>query len=314
MTLLTHHIRTLLAAGAFISGIGLTSCIFEYPDENCIDGVFVAFDWKNHSPSANPPGMAVLFYPVDDSDYYRFNLPANGGFVDIPYNEYNTVTFNYDSESVIFIGDSSFATLAFTTRPTVVTTYLPAPPVSRAELEGEPVMTQPEALWTATLLSSMTESGDTVRLTPRNVVARYKVGVKDITNLKSATRTIVSLSGLAGEYLAASGLPDDETPVIISGAMAAAGSSELSGILHTFGKSPSARVNTLRLYVWLADGEKKIFEWDVAGQIDSAPDPMNLEISVSGVSLPATDPTPPSGSGMQVVVANWEVINLELSN
>lgn len=61
--------------------------------------------------------MSVHFYPAGDTDYYGFNLPATGGFIDIPEGTYNVASFNYNSESVFFIGDNSFETLAFTTIP-----------------------------------------------------------------------------------------------------------------------------------------------------------------------------------------------------
>ena len=44
--------------------------------------------------------MSVHFYPTDDTDYYGFNLPARGGFVDLPEGTYNVASFNYNSESV----------------------------------------------------------------------------------------------------------------------------------------------------------------------------------------------------------------------
>ena len=292
----------------------LPSCIYDYPDEDCIDGVTVRFDWKNFRRSEKPPGMSVHFYPLGDTDYYGYNLPSGGGVVNLPDGVYNIATFNYDSESVLFIGDSSFATLAFTTRPTVITASVPAPPKSRAELDGQPVMEQPGDLWTTTDTDSKLTTGSTVVLTPRNVVARYTVNVIGVENLHSVSRALVSLSGLAGEYFAASGLRPGDVPVIVSGPVTPAGSSALSGLLRTFGKTPSAPANTLRLYLWLIDGEKKIFEWNVERQIETAPDPMDVIITVEGVRLPdISGPKPPSGSGMEVDVDNWEVINIELS-
>lgn len=39
--------------------------------------ISVAFDWSM-SPDAAPEGMSVLFYPVDNDPFWRFELPDNG--------------------------------------------------------------------------------------------------------------------------------------------------------------------------------------------------------------------------------------------
>lgn len=314
MTPFICHIKGFSVSVCALLCAAFSSCIFEYPDESCIDGIAVRFNWINFNLPDNPPGMSVHFYPAGDTDYYGFNLPATGGFVDIPEGTYNVASFNYNSESVFFIGDNSFETLAFTTRPTVITSYIPAPPKSRAELEGQPVMEQPGNLWLASQGTSVLREGDAIELTPENPVAIYQVRVIDVENLHSVSRAIISLSGLAGEYFAASGIAPDESPVILPGQLAPDGASTLSGCIRTFGRAPAASANTLRLYLWLSNGEKKIYDWEVMQQIADSADPKHVFITVNGVSLPdITPPSPPSGSGMEVDVDNWEVINIELS-
>lgn len=309
-----RHIRSLsVIAGALVCA-GLTgACIYEYPDEDCVDGTEIVFDWTALDHDTEAPGMAVHLYPGDGGDYYSFNLPSSGGYVSVPEGIYNAAAYNYDSESVFVIGDGAYATLAFTTRPTVITTSVPAPPKSREELEGQPVMSQPDNLWTATAADTRLLWGGRLTLAPRNVVARYTVNVTDITNGGSIARAQMSLSGLAGEYFAASGVHADETPVIVPGMLSANGDTALTGTLRTFGKAPGASSNCLQLYVWLTDGQKKVFVWQVGDQIDTAPDPMNVTINVGGFTLPDTGSKPPTGGGMEVDVDNWVVVDIELS-
>ena len=54
-----------------------------------------------------------------------------------------------------------------------------------------------------------------------------------------------------------------------------------------------------------------MFEFGVADFISDAPDPLDVHISVKGVSLPSVEGG--SGSGMDVGVDNWDIIDIELS-
>ncbi|MDE5918744.1 MAG: hypothetical protein K2H05_04450, partial [Duncaniella sp.] len=116
-------------------------------------------------------------------------------------------------------------------------------------------------------------------------------------------------------YHASSGIAPDEVPVILPGSVSPESENSISGVMLTFGRAPSVANNTLRLYLWLTDGEKKVYEWDVAEQIVSAPNQRQLTITVGGITLPDLTPVqPPEGDeGMKVDVDNWEVIDIELS-
>ena len=64
----------------------------------------------------------------------------------------------------------------------------------------------------------------------------------------------------------------------------------------------------LSLYVWLADGRKFCYGFDVSGQTRAAADPLNVDIVVSGLELPE-----PVGGGFDVSVDGWvtTIINIQ---
>lgn len=322
---LFRHIPHIVLAGCIPACLTMYSCVYQYPDESCglvpeADGVKVNFDWVNN-PMPEPPGMSVYFYPTDGGDFYSYNLDRSGLAVNLPDGWYDAVSFNYDSENVIVISDASYSTIAFTTRPAKITDGLRQdysgvrPPESREEVEGQTVINQPQYSWCATATDRHLTRGDSITLTPHNIVSRYRIVVNDITNLHSVSRMSLSLSGLAGQYHASSGIAPDEVPVILPGSVSPESENSISGVMLTFGRAPSVANNTLRLYLWLTDGEKKVYEWDVAEQIVSAPNQRQLTITVGGITLPDLTPVqPPEGEeGMKVDVDNWEVIDIELS-
>ena len=150
-------------------------------------------------------------------------------------------------------------------------------------------------------------------LAPRPVTARYTVIVSDISNLSSAAQMSMALTGLAPGYIFATDSLVN-IPATIPGPLAPSGADSASGTLLTFGRAPSAAANTLALYFWLRDGTNKLFEIPVRSQIDAAADPLNVTIRVSGVALPAVGASGGTGSGMDVGVDNWEIIDIDLRN
>ncbi len=82
-----------------IASTFLQSCIFEYP--NCPDDPWkhlkVRFD-TSLCPDASPEGMALLFYPSDGSEPWRFDLRGlEGGTVSLPPDTYRVIAYNNDT-------------------------------------------------------------------------------------------------------------------------------------------------------------------------------------------------------------------------
>lgn len=283
------------------------------------DDLHVAFGWDAEAV-ALPEGMAVFFYPQQGSGYWRYDLPPEGGHVAVPRNRYDVIIYNNDTDAMLFEGTGSFATASVTTRQGnlsdgVAALYTGAEPPHSHEAADEPVRQQPNQLWVCAAANvDATHATDSITLTPAPAVATYRITVTDITNLGSVSQMSMSLSGLAAGLRFADRVPLT-TAVTVPGSLSQTSPTSAVGTMLTFGSAASA--NHLCLYFWLRDGQKKVVDFDVSTQIASAPDPMDVAITVSGVELPEVETSPGgnpgSGSGIDVGVDNWDYVVIELS-
>ena len=268
--------------------LSLEGCIFEYPDPSCFDDVsgslVVRYDW-NEASAYTPAGH----YRVPDGIIRFFDDKSLSGF--------------YVSTSEGNLSDGI-----------TVSRGVAQPPRPYAA-SGERVLTQPEMFWVSVVrdveVPSLTPPPDTLDMSPLPVVARYEVTVDDIENLSSAFAYSMSISGLAAGFRFDTFSRLDEK-VIVPGPLEKRSSTSIAGSLLTFGMPERLpHTSVLSLYFWLRDGSKLMFEFGVADFISDAPDPLDVHISVKGVSLPSVEGG--SGSGMDVGVDNWDIIDIELS-
>lgn len=297
-----------------------TGCIFEYPGAcpPASDDLHIIFDWS-HAPQGLPEGMGVYFYPLEGPGYWRYDLTPAGGHVAVPRNTYNLISYNNDTDAMLFEGTGSFTTAIVTTREGNLsdgasTHYIgPEPPAAR-DAADEPVRQQPNNLWVCSADNiDATHATDSLVLTPRHAVATYRITVTDITNLESVSQMSLSLSGLSGG-LTLSTVTPLTTAVTVPGSLTQASETSATGRMLTFGAA--ATVNRLCLYFWLRDGQKKVVDFDVSAQIATAPDPMDVTIAVSGVELPKVETSGgDTGSvpGIDVGVDDWDYVIIELS-
>ena len=310
---LTLLVRTAPAAVCLL----LCGCIFEYPDPSCFEDktVNVRFDWSADT-TATPEGMSVLFYPTDGGSYWRFELRKEGGSVRIPDGEYRVLTFNNDTGTILFENQDNYGSALITTRPARLTdgiskTYTGSQPPRRAEEEDQPVITQPDVVWSASAGSFHTADKPTeIILAPAPMVARYRVIADSVTNIESASAVAMAISSLsAGRVLSDGGMiPVDVT---VPSAMRRTRMSTLEGGLLGFGRIEDRGQCLLSIYIILRDGSRKLYEYDVTSTISDAPDPLDVEIHVSGLHLPETETS--GGTGMDVGVDDWDVVEIELS-
>lgn len=111
------------------------------------------FDWTD-APNANPEGMCVFFYPVDDKTLpmrrYDF-VGREGGEIEIAVGKYRVICYNNDTEQIQFRGIQSFDTHEAYTLPS----NLFAPVYGNATretprapgAEGEMVVDTPDMMW-----------------------------------------------------------------------------------------------------------------------------------------------------------------------
>lgn len=297
---------------------GLPSCIYDHPDPNCgkEGGVRVVYDWSMDA-TASPEGMSVLFYPVGEGFYWRYELGADGGSVELANGTYHVVTFNNDTGALLFENQDDFTKALVTTRPARLTDgfaqgYALSQPPRRAQEEAQPVVAQPDVAWGAAKARfAMTDTTRQLTLSPKPLVARYHVIIDGVANIESASQVAMSISGLAaGRMLRdADMIPVDVT---VPGSMRRSGEKALSGWMLGFGRINDDHGRCLlSVYALLRDGSRKVYEYDVTSIVASAPNQSDVEIRLQGLEFPYIETS--GGTGMEVGVDDWDVVEIELS-
>lgn len=276
--------------------------------------VKVEYNW-DETEFFRPDGLANLFYSSESyaKSYWRFDFRPSGGTMRLPKGEYDIVVFNNDTENILFseinnLDDLTFSTSEIDTSE-IPEDQLPFPP--------QRIYAQPDKMW-ATILKNIVieESAEpqTVFLSPKRITRDYNVEMTGIENLESALRYYAVISDLT-HIFKASTLEQTGVLASIGNFMQPIDDTSISTTITNFGINKESTHQKLAVYMWLADGSRKVYLYDVTDQIRQAPDSMNLMIRVKGPSLPEI--TPGEGGtggegGMDVGVDNWDFIDIEL--
>lgn len=283
--------------------------------------VRIDFNWDYAgNPSFYPPdGMTVLCYPVDGEDYWRYELPTEGGEVTLPYNSYNIVALNNDTRNINHINEQTYGGAMVYTQATTVTASLfreqnAAEPPHPDQVQ--PIRREADMMYVA-------DHGDTIHhiqdedllltLYPRQFTPNYQIIVDSVENLQALSTAAFALSGLSGAKYIADGQRIG-TPVTFPGTLAVSGDRQLSGNVVTFGPTSVPHKNILCIYIWLRNGEKYVYMYDVTDQIDSSPDQMNLTVRVGGFTLPNIPDSGNNVGNLNVGIDNWITVDIELEN
>lgn len=312
-----RSLLTLLAATCVLS---LASCTLLAECDCDCDGdtkISVLFDWADQS-AAKPEGMSVLFYPLSGAPYWRYELHPDGGSLELPADTYHVVTYNNDTSVVLFENQNEFDRVLITCREAKISDGLSSdwkdsePPLNADDL-NQPILTPPDAVWAASHQDFFT-SEQNLTLAPRKMTAIYTVKVGNVQHAESVYLTGMSISGLsAGRNLKTLQLIPYN--VVMPCTLNRDDVSSFSGSMRVFGHIAGSSSCKLSLYFFLRDGSKKAFFFDVTDQIENAPDPYNVNIVVEGISLPEVDTSqPPPGSGLDVGLDEWDIIDIELEN
>lgn len=152
---------------------------------------------------------------------------------------------------------------------------------------------------------------------PEELICHYYVDIIDVKNLGNADLRIDgTISTMAGGFL--------------PGQMKATA----EPVSHTFTLSPNEELTTLSsnfltfgvpdgvavphyisIYVALKNRSGNVYTFDVSDQVNQAPDPRNVHITIRGFELPDLPPEPPgpSSGGMGASIDNWNSITYEIS-
>ena len=270
--------------------------------------VVVDFGWAP-AEAMRPEGMACLFFPSAGASghYWRADCAPGGGVAYVPPGEYDVVAFNNDTRDVLFSSLEDFATVALWATPLIPDGALP--------VDGLPLCCQPDMVWTATAERFMVTgtAADTLRLAPRRATRTYHVEVDEIEHRESTVNYYFAITHLAQGYMPATGAAAG-SDVAMGAALEPAGSDNLTGTLLNFGPGCHHIGPRLNVYMWLADGTRRVYSYVVAEQISSAPDSMDVWIKVKGPALPEVTPGGGTGTGggFDVGVDDWEHVDIEL--
>ncbi len=325
---------------ALVLGAIEASCIYDYPNGCPTEFSFtIVNDWsKCRNP--DPEGMAYLFFPADGSPVWRFDFQGmKAGEVSLPEGKYNVISHNDDTSSILFYEKDGYdgytaecldGDLGFMAESRGE--HIDAPPLARA---GEPVKRCPDMLWGVAYCdfelqegrlsympvgeipvqpsdAEVTVSEDmVVVMYQQPLVARYDYRIENVENLDGVARIRAALSGMAGSLDIPSGRRGPEA-VTLPFVASASGKDMITGNFFSFGlPSGTEDPNILSLYVWLRDGRKFSYEFDVSEQVRNAADPMNVSIVVRGLRIEPSDMV--GGGGFDVSVDGWQtvVVNIQ---
>lgn len=324
----------------------LTACehkelCYDHPHTTDVE---VVFDW-NYAPDAEAnnevESMCLWFYPVDEAGQrtgdpiYQSLAGMKGGQIHIPVGRYEVLYYNNDYERVQFRGRENFLTHECYTREgnlfETVSGRAAADTAPRADgTEEETVVITPDKIWGDNAMNvEISEEGlsywfvrdgeteittvanDEKRFTlmPHEQVCDYTFEVRNVENLKYATRVCAALSGMSGSVFCAKE-ELTETCVTLPLEAVSDGVSTLTGAFHTFGHhNANDERHILTLYAWLEDGNGYYGSVDVTEQVDNAEDRRNVHIVVDGFKLPKPIT---NGGGLHPDVEEWNPVDVDI--
>ena len=326
------NIRGLIQSILCVGLLVLTFSACE-PRELCYDhtqcaiaSVQVVFDWQK-APEAQPSGMTVLFYNLDNplGEPIRYDLSGmEGGMVQLPFGRYQAVAYNYDTETILYRDILSQESMeAYTRISSLEEGTLMAPTRMQmphaATTENEPVILEPDMLWCA--VSSPIELNSdadkySVLLQPVPRVHEITITIHNVPNLQYTSQFGGALSGLAASVRMVSGQQSDECateafPVSVVDA------TTLQMHLRVFGHCPHAdngiiNNHLLTIYAILADDSKWYYTQDITKQLhDALSSPYDTHVYIELEDLPIPKPIV-NGSGFQPTVDGWHSIDIYL--
>ena len=321
-------IQSILSVGLMV--LALSAC---EPRELCYDhteciqtSIQVAFDWQK-APTAQPSGMSVLFYNLDHPSVapIRYDFAGmEGGTVQLAFGRYQVIAYNYDTETILYSGMSMPDILEAYTRYSSLEEETRLAP-SRAEkipraatTETQPVILEPDPLWSASSLLTVTESDKEQRVVLQPVSRYHEVTltIRNVPNLQYTSQFGGALSGLAASVLMVSGQVNDEC-VTEAFPVTDVDASTLQMQIRIFGHCPRimegiVNKHLLTIYAILADGSKWYYTQDITQQLHDAldsSDDVHVFIELDGLPLPKPIV---NGSGFQPIIDGWQSIEIYL--
>ncbi len=282
----------------------------------------ITFDWRN-APDADPSSMAAYLFDIDNSgaEPLRYIFSGrDGGNVHMPAGQYSALGMNSDNNDWAFLRNiNDIETFEiYTGDATLLSSFgLSTLNVPRArDTENERIAETPGTVYSDRRDNEIFHVNDTVRnitLYPEEITCHYTVTVLDVENIDylNGGSLDATLSGLAEGFLHGKNAATS-TPVTMPFNMSAdKDAATLKGRFLTFGEPSNLSVkHILTIYIVFSDESRRYYTFDVTDQVHDAPDPHNVDIVVTGLSIPK--PIADSG-GFRPDVADWEPVDVFLN-
>ena len=305
----------LQAAIVFTALLFLSSCEhkdLQY-DHSRTAELQVVFNW-NKAPEAAPETMRLYLFPLNGGRPYTYEFTDyRGGCINVPADRYKVVCVNSDTESVLYRNIDLFDSFEAYAPDGVLS--VGAFLVPRAEgTSEERVAKSPDRLYSARLddlTVELSKENQTVTLYPELSVCRYRVEIRNVSNLQyvSSDGIAGSLSGMSGGLLVGR---NELTPeaVTVPFEVISDGVSTLTADFLAFGQLGFTNPpHKLVIYAIMADGSKNYYTFDVTTQVDEAASPHDVHVLLDGLPLPKPIV---NGGGFHPVVDEWQNIDVDV--
>lgn len=271
----------------------------------------VVFDWQ-HAPDAQPETMRLYLFPLDGGKAQPYEFPDyRGGYINVPAGRYRALCVNSDTESVLYRNIDLFDSFEAYAPDGVLKAGFPR----AKDASDERIAKSPDRLYSdrlEDLAIEISKEEQTVTLYPALSVCRYRVEIRNVSNLEhhSSERLSGSLSGLSGGLqVGRNELTSDLVTVPFN--VVSDGVSTLTAEFLAFGQAgmEGKPAHKLVIYLALPDGSKESYSFDVSNQVDEAADPRDVYILLDGLSLPKPID---DGGGFHIHVDDWKDENIDI--
>ncbi len=299
--------------------------------------VRVDFDWVD-APDANPEGMCVIFYPEDGGDPQRVDFSGRtGGYVTLIPGKYRLLTYNNDTETVLFTENNSWSNHGVYTSEGDLndafngnaTRHFPRAKGS----EDQKLILCPEMMWGYSLYEvDVQASGVTyeykplynapskprneieehvIMLFPHELVCTYTYEIRDVEYLSHVVDIAATLSGMSSELkFSDERLNNESSTLLFEGRKY--DETTITGKFYTFGHHlDNADPHCMSLYVRMDDGKEWSFttetssRFDVTDQVHNAPNPRRVHLIIEGLPIPQPIN---NGNGFAPNIEPWEEV------
>lgn len=324
-----HIIKPNLAIKPLIAAVGLTalcaSCVHkEVSDCDVAERVRVTFDWSKATDAVTSE-MTLYLYPEELSMAQYWFSDRTGGYIKAYSGNHTAVCHNNDNiyEMRVRNHHAHDGIEVYTDDVTALagqgisTRGIPRAPGT----EQEPLrMTPPMCYGTHTRDITLlpVEEEQEIILYPEELVCHVTVEFEKVENLRSADLRIdATLSGMAGGYypgrLEATG-EKVSYPFTFSPDVAM---TTLQSEFLTFGiPSGESQKHMVSVYIMTKSRDGNMYNFDVTGQVNDAPDPRHIHIILPALTLPEVpeDPVDPDNGDaeMGIEINNWNIESYDI--